>query len=65
MLTRLTANRAFLEASKDFINFGNFNQLARTETTTLYAVIGGLYVLIPILEKEYSIILKRIEEKEG
>lgn len=60
---RIDADKQCLSGMKDGVNFGSVD-LNNDQRVLYYAIIGVLSVTIPKHEKEYEILLKKIEEEK-
>lgn len=60
---RIDADKQCLSGMKAGVNFGSVD-LNSDQRVLYYAVIGVLSVTIPKHEKEYEILLKKIEEEK-
>ena len=60
---RIDADKQCLSGMKVGVNFGSID-LNSDQRVLYYAIIGVLSVTIPKYEKEYEILLKKIEEEK-
>jgi hypothetical protein len=61
---RLDTNEKFCNALAEFINSDCFYQIdSHSEAKTMYAIYGGLSIIVPKQRKEYDALLAEIEKE--
>lgn len=63
LATRIRANKSGLSAMQNFVEDGDFHSLHRKDQATVYAIIGGLTMLIPRQEAEHVRLISKIEQE--
>ena len=60
---RIDADKNFTAAFLEFVENGSFHSARSDDAKPLYAIIGALATVTPGMEREYAILLERVERE--